>query len=77
VRNTGKIFELINDIKEISENINSYIPIYPNTDTKIRNIEFSKKYKRSTERADRKIMTDIKNSTRPQSLNKRRKLTRL
>jgi hypothetical protein len=65
VRNTGKIFEFINDIKEISDNINPFIPIYPDTDTEIRNIEFPKKYKISAERADRKIIIDMKNSARP------------
>jgi hypothetical protein len=74
VRNTRKIFEFVNDIKEISENINSYIPIYPNADTKIRDIEFPKKYKMLTERADRKAIINIKNSAHPQSPNKRRKL---
>jgi hypothetical protein len=39
VRDTGKIFELINDIKEISENINFYIPIYFDADTEIGNVE--------------------------------------
>jgi hypothetical protein len=44
VRDTGKIFELINDIKKISENIKFYIPIYPDTDIGIKNIKFSEKY---------------------------------
>jgi hypothetical protein len=77
VRDTGKIFEFINDIKEISDNINFFIPIYPNADAGIKDIKFSKKYKISVERAGRKIVTDMKNSARPQSLNKRRKLIRL
>jgi hypothetical protein len=71
MRNIGKIFESINNIKKISENINFYIPIYLNTDTEAGNIEFP------VERAGRKIMTDIKNSARPQSFSKRRKLIRL
>jgi hypothetical protein len=65
VRNTGEIFEFINDIKEIFNNINSFIPICLNADTRAKNIKFSEKYKMSIERADRKIMTDIKNSARP------------
>jgi hypothetical protein len=65
VRNTGKIFEFVNDIKEISDNINFFISIYSNAGTGIGNIEFSEKYKMSAERADRKIMTDIKNFARP------------
>jgi hypothetical protein len=77
VRNTRKIFEFINDIKKISNNINFFISIYSDTDTEIRNIKFSEKYKIPIKRTGRKIITDIKNSTRPQSLNKRRKLTRL
>jgi hypothetical protein len=76
VRNTGEIFELINNIKKIPENINSYTSIYFNADTEIRNIKFPEKYKIPTERADRKTIINIKNSTRPQSPNKRRKLTR-
>jgi hypothetical protein len=77
VRGTGKTFEFINDIKEISDNINFFIPIYPDADTRIEDIKFSKKYKISIERADRKIIINIKNSARPQSPNKRRKLIRL
>jgi hypothetical protein len=77
MRDTGEIFEFVNDIKEISENINLYTPIYPDTDTGVRNIEFSKKYKMPAERADRKIITNIKSSARPQSPNKRRNLIRL
>jgi hypothetical protein len=65
VRNTGKIFEFINDIKEISNNINFFIPIYPNADIEIGDIKFSKKYKISAERTDRKTIMDIKNSARP------------
>jgi hypothetical protein len=77
VRNTEKIFKLIENIKKISKNINSYIPIYPDTGTGTKNIEFPEKYKISAERADWKIATNIKNSARPQSPNKRRKLIRL
>jgi hypothetical protein len=73
----GKIFELVNDIKKIPENINPYIPIYPDTDIEIGNIKFSEEYKIPVERANRKIMTNIKNSARPQSPNKRRKLIHL
>jgi hypothetical protein len=65
VRNTGKIFEFINDIKKISDNINFFIPIYSDADAGIGNIEFFKKYKMLTERADRKIIMNIKNSARP------------
>jgi hypothetical protein len=72
----GEIFELIDDIKKISENINSYISIYPDTDIGAGNIKFPKKYKMPAERAGRKIMTGMKNSARPQSPSKRRKLTR-
>jgi hypothetical protein len=76
VRNTGKIFEFINDIKKISDNINSFIPIYSNADTGIRNIKFPEKYKMPAEYTGRKAVTNIKNSARPQSSSKRRKLTR-
>jgi hypothetical protein len=77
LRNTGKIFEFVDNIKEISDNINLFIPIYPDADIEIRNIEFSEKYKILAERAGREIIINIKNSARPQSLNKRRKLIRL
>jgi hypothetical protein len=77
VQDTGEIFEFINDIKKISNNINSFIPIYPDTDIEIKNIEFFEKYKISVERAGREIVTNIKNSARPQSPSKRRKLIRL
>jgi hypothetical protein len=76
VRNTGEIFELINDIKEISKNINSYTSIYPDAGAGIRDIKFLEKYKMFAERAGRKIMTNIKNSAYPQSLSKRKKLIR-
>jgi hypothetical protein len=65
VRNTGKIFEFINNIKEIFDNINSFIPIYSDADIEIGNIKFLKKYEISAERAGRKIITNIKNFTRP------------
>jgi hypothetical protein len=64
VRNTGKVFEFINDIKKISDNINSFIPIYSDADTETKDIEFSEKYKISAERAGREIIIDIKNSAR-------------
>jgi hypothetical protein len=65
VRNIGKIFKLIDDIKEISENINSYIPIYPDIDIEVENIKFPETYKMPAEYTDREIMTGIKNSARP------------
>jgi hypothetical protein len=77
VRDTGEIFEFINDIKKISDNINFFIPIYSDIGIEIEDIKFSEKYKMPTERADRKIITNIKNSARPQSSSKRRKLIRL
>jgi hypothetical protein len=76
VRDKGEILEFINYIKEISNNINSFIPIYPDIDIEIENIKFSEKYKISAERAGRKIIINIKNSARPQPPSKRRKLTR-
>jgi hypothetical protein len=60
VRDTGKIFKSIENIKEFPKNINFYTPIYPNADTGTGNIELSEEYKVSTERADRKTMTNIK-----------------
>jgi hypothetical protein len=77
VRNTEEIFEFIDDVKEIPDNINFFFPIYSDADTEIKTIEFPKKYKIFIERADRKIIIHIKNSARPQSSNKRRKLIRL
>jgi hypothetical protein len=74
VRNTGEIFKLIENIKEIPENINFYISIYSNTNIRIRNIEFLEKYEISIKSAGRKIISSIKNSARSQSPNKRRKL---
>jgi hypothetical protein len=74
VRNTEEIFEFVNDIKKIPDNINFFIPIYSDAGTEIRNIKFLKKYEIPAERTNRKIVTDIKNSARPQFLNKRRKL---
>jgi hypothetical protein len=76
VRNTGKIFEFINDIKIFFNNINLFISIYSNADTGIEDIKFPEKYKMSAECADREIITNIKNFARPQSPNKRRKLIR-
>jgi hypothetical protein len=76
VRNTGKIFEFVNDIKEILNNINFFISIYPDADTGIGDIKFSEKYKIPVERAGREIIINIKNSARPQSPSKRRKLIR-
>jgi hypothetical protein len=60
VRNTEKIFEFVNDIKEISKNINSFISIYSDVGIGIKDIEFFEKYEIFAERADRKIITDIK-----------------
>jgi hypothetical protein len=40
-------------------------------------VEFSEKYEISAERAGRKAVIGMKNSARPQSLSKRRKLIRL
>jgi hypothetical protein len=65
VRNTGKIFELINNIKKIPKKINSYIPIYPDIDIEVENIKFPETYKMPAEYTDREIMTGIKNSARP------------
>jgi hypothetical protein len=76
VRNTGKIFKFINNIKEVSDNINFFIQIFSDAGIGIGNIKFLKKYKIPAERADREIITGIKNSARPQSSNKRRKLIR-
>jgi hypothetical protein len=76
MRDMGEIFEFINDIKKIPNNINSFTSIYPDTDIETEDIKFSEKYKIPAERADRKIITNIKNFTRLQSPNKRRKLIR-
>jgi hypothetical protein len=76
VRDTGKVLKLIENIKEISKNINFYIPIYPNIGAENEDVKFSKKCKIFIERAGRKIMTGMKNSVRLQSLSKRRKLIR-
>jgi hypothetical protein len=65
VRNTEKIFEFVNDIKKIPDNINFFIPIYSGADTEIGDVEFSEKYEMFVERAGRKIMTGIKNFARP------------
>jgi hypothetical protein len=64
-------------LKFFFENINFYTPIYLNADIEIGNIKFLEKYKIPTERADRKVITDMKNSARPQSSSKRRKLIHL
>jgi hypothetical protein len=77
VRSTGKIVEFINDIKKVSDNIDPFISIYSDTDTRTKNIKFPEKYKISAEYADRETITGMKNFTRPQSPNKRRKLIRL
>jgi hypothetical protein len=77
VRNTEKIFEFVNDIKKILNNINSFTSIYSNAGAGAGDIKFSEKYEMPAERAGRKIITGIKNSARPQFLNKRRKLIRL
>jgi hypothetical protein len=77
VRNIEKIFESINNIKKIPKNINSYTSIYSDADTRTGNIEFSKKYIIPAKYTDRKIITNIKNSARPQSPSKRRKLIHL
>jgi hypothetical protein len=77
VRNTKEIFEFVNNIKKISNNINSFISIYFDADIGIRDIKFFEKYEISAERADREIMTNIKNSTYLQFFSKRRKLIRL
>jgi hypothetical protein len=76
VRDTGEVLELIENIKKKSKKINFYIPIYPDTDTEIGDIEFFKEYEIPAERTGRKIVTDIKNSVRSQSFSKRRKLIR-
>jgi hypothetical protein len=70
------VFEFINDIKKILNNINPFIQIYSDADIGIRDIEFSEKYKVFVERAGREIIINIKNSARPQSPSKRRKLIR-
>jgi hypothetical protein len=76
MRDTGEIFEFVNNIKKIPNNINSFISIYLNFGVGIRNIKFSEKYEIFVERADREIVTGIKNFLRPQFSNKRRKLIR-
>jgi hypothetical protein len=77
VRDIKEIFEFIDDIKEIPDNINSFIPIYPDAGIGTGDIKFPKKYKMPVECTDREIITNIKNFARPQSPNKRRKLTHL
>jgi hypothetical protein len=76
VRNTEEIFEFVNNIKKILNKNTLYIPIYLDTETENEDIKYPKKYKIFAERTDREIITNIKNSARPQSLNKRRKLIR-
>jgi hypothetical protein len=76
VRDTGEVFEFVDDVKEVFNNINSFIPIYPDVGTGVGDIEFFKKYEMSAERAGREIITDMKNFTHSQSPSKRRKLTR-
>jgi hypothetical protein len=64
VRNTGKIFEFVNDIKEISNNINFFISIYSGAGVGVGDVKFFEKYKMFVERAGREIMTGMKNSAR-------------
>jgi hypothetical protein len=77
VGDTGEIFKLIKNIKEIPKNFNPYIPIYPGAGTGIEDITFSKKYEVPAKRAGRKIIINMKNSARPYSSSKCRKLIRL
>jgi hypothetical protein len=65
MRDTGEIFEFIDDIKEVSDNINSFISIYSDIGAGVEDIEFSEEYKIFVERADREIIIDMKNSARP------------
>jgi hypothetical protein len=65
VRDIEEIFEFVDDIKKISNNINFFTPIYPDAGIKVEDIEFLKKYEISVKRIDRKIITDIKNFARP------------
>jgi hypothetical protein len=65
VRDTGEMFEFIDDIKEISDNINFFISIYPDADIGIENIKFFEKYKIFVERAGRETIINMKNSARP------------
>jgi hypothetical protein len=65
VRDTAEIFEFVNNIKEVSDNINFFISIYFDIGTGIRDIKFLKKYIMFAERADREIITNMKNSARP------------
>jgi hypothetical protein len=60
VRNTGKIFEFVDNIKKISDNINFFTPIYSDIGIEIGDIEFSEKYEMFVERAGREIITNIK-----------------
>jgi hypothetical protein len=65
VRNTGEIFEFVNDVKEIFNNINSFTSIYSDAGAGAGDIKFSEKYEIFAERTDRKIVTDMKNSVYP------------
>jgi hypothetical protein len=65
VRNTGEIFEFVDDVKEVFNNINSFTSIYPDVGIGIGDIKFSEKYKVSAEHAGREIITDMKNFGRP------------
>jgi hypothetical protein len=65
VRNTGEIFKFVDDIKEISDNINFFIPIYFGADIGIGDIKFFEKYKIFIERTGREAVTDTKNFARP------------
>jgi hypothetical protein len=65
VRGTGEVFELIENVKKISKNVNLYIPVYSGAGVEIEDIKFSKKYEVPAERTDRKIMINMKNSARP------------
>jgi hypothetical protein len=62
MRGTEKMFELVDNIKKILEDINFYISIYPGAGVEAGDIKFLKEYKMSAERAGRKIMTNMKNS---------------
>jgi hypothetical protein len=77
VRSIGEIFEFINDIKKVSDNINFFISIYFGVGAGAGDVKFFKKYKIPAERAGRKIVTGIKNFAYPQFFSKRRKLIRL
>jgi hypothetical protein len=65
VRDTEEMFELINNIKKVSENINFYTPIYSDAGVGAGDVEFPEKYEIPAERTGRKIIMDMKNSARP------------